>query len=80
MTEMGKLMEQNHQRLIRDVAELYEEIEKSVIPKLPKNDETKMIIEKLQELKQSRGEKWFSRAADLSSLIGFILQILEKIG
>ncbi len=79
MTEMGMLLDQKHQRLMRDIAGLCEEIEQSVIPKISDTNETQRIIEKLQELKPSRGEKWFSRAADLSSLIGFILQIMEKI-
>jgi HEAT repeat protein len=77
MTEMGQILDKNHQRLIQDIAYLCDEIETSILPKLPKTDETQRILEKLQDLKQSRGEKWLSRAADLTSLIGFMLQLLK---
>ncbi len=76
LTELGNLQHHDLSILNDEITRLADEIAIEVIPKLSETSDTKKVIEKLQELKQSEGELWFNRAAALSSIIGLILSIL----
>lgn len=76
LTDLGSLQLQDLCTLSEEMARLVEEIENKVIPMLPETSDTQRVIEKIQELKQSKRELWFNRAAALSSIIGLLLAVL----
>ena len=76
LTDLGDLQHHALHTLNEEIARLAEEIETKVIPRLPETSDAQRIIEKLQDLKQSKGEVWFNRVAALSSIISVLLTIL----
>jgi DNA repair ATPase RecN len=76
LTELGDVQHQDIHSLNEEISRLAGEIETMVIPDLPETNGTQTVIEVLHDLKQSKGEVWFNRAAALSSLIGLVLTIL----
>ncbi len=69
----------NIRKLDEGITTLCNKIETEVIPKLSESCDTSKTIEiqnKIEDLKQSRGEIWYNRIAGLSSIIGLILTIL----
>jgi asparagine synthetase B (glutamine-hydrolysing) len=76
LTDLGNLQYFDLHISNEGIARLDEEIESKIIPRLPETSDTQRVIEKLQDLKQSRGEHWFYRVAALSSIISLILTIL----
>jgi HEAT repeat protein len=76
LTELGDVQHQDIHSLNEEISRLAGEIETMVIPELPETNGTQTVIEVLHDLKQSKGEVWFNRAAALSSLIGLVLTIL----
>ena len=76
LAELGDLQQHNIHTVNEEITRLTGEIETKVIPQLPETSDAQRVIEELHDLKQSKGEVWFNRAAALSSLIGLVLTIL----
>ena len=76
LTELGNVQHHDLNSLNEDINSLAGEIETKVIPGLSETSDTQIVIEKLQDLKQSKGEVWFNRVAALSSIISLVLTIL----
>jgi HEAT repeat protein len=76
LAELGNLQQHNIHTVNEEITRLTGEIETKVIPQLPETSDAQRVIEELHDLKQSKGEVWFNRAAALSSLIGLVLTIL----
>lgn len=76
LKDLGNLQFHDLRMLNSEINRLVREIEIEVIPKLPQTNDTQMIIEKIQNLKQSKEEVWFNRVAGLSSIISFVITIL----
>jgi HEAT repeat protein len=76
LMDLGNVQHQDLHSLNEEITRLAGEIETKVIPQLPETSDAQRVIEELQDLKQSKGEAWFNRAAALSSIISLILAIL----
>jgi len=76
LTELTDVQNQNFISLNMELSNLTEEIKINVVPRLPDSEKTDIIIEMLTDLEKSKGEKWFHRAASLSSIIGLIITVI----
>jgi HEAT repeat protein len=76
LTELRDVQHHDLRTLNDEISRLAGEIETRIIPQLPETSDAQRVIEELHDLKQSKGEVWFNRAAALSSLIGLVLTIL----
>ncbi len=76
LAELGNVQHHDLNSLNEEISRLAGEIETRVIPQLPETSDAQRVIEELHDLKQSKGEVWFNRAAALSSIIGLVLTIL----
>jgi HEAT repeat protein len=76
LTELGNVQHHDLNSLNKEITRLAGEIETKVIPRLPEASDTQIVIEKLHDLKQSKGDVWFNRVAALSSIISLVLTIL----
>lgn len=75
--DFGNLQHYDTQKLNEGIDTICREIENEIIPKLPKGNDTFYTIQnKIYDLKQSKEEIWFNRAASLASIIGLILTII----
>jgi DNA repair ATPase RecN len=80
MNKMGKKVSELDDFQRQNLIELNEDIPRIVelirndISQLPQSDNTELILEKLQDLEQSKAENWFNRIAGLSSIISLALQ------
>jgi hypothetical protein len=62
--------------LNKDILERLKEI-RTLIDELPKNNETQKIIDSLNELRQSDSDMLLQRSSEITSLIGFIIQVIQ---
>ena len=76
LEELGESQNQNFQELNDGMKNICNIIESEIIPKLPENDDKQIILDKIDELKQSDTETLFNRVAGFSSIIGLILPLL----
>ena len=76
LTKLYDVHNQNFMLLNMEISNLTEEIKINVVPRLSDSEKTNIIIEMLNDLEKSNGEKWFYRAASLSSIIGLIITVI----
>jgi hypothetical protein len=53
---------------------------KTLIDRLPKNDDTQKFYTKLNELKESKPEMLFQKSVDVIGIIGFAMQLYQQFG